>query len=285
MDQVETGLAYGWSAREITDRLGISSSLYKKIGLGAREIAQIREAGITHLELSTNASFDYRSRNHVSEIARECEIQGINIASFHTMRFPFQSSDEGERQGAVQDALYLAQIAVEMGARILSCHFCADAQTKRSIHEMLEGLEGMPLILAVENVGQVKIADALSMVDEFNSDRFKMLLDIGHERDSDGVNPFVKVEGARAAVAQCGAQLCAVHLHETFAREKRVDHGAPLHKDGIIEWGEVFAGLEDIGYRGVLLFEDGFGENPEEWVRATGEFPVKFVERYGATSP
>jgi sugar phosphate isomerase/epimerase len=282
MDQARANWVCGWSAQEITGRLGISSSVFKKAGLGAREIAQIREAGIAHLELSTNTSFDYRNGKQVSEIARECAIQGINIASFHTALFPFQSADEGERRTAVRDALYLAHTAVEMGAGILSCHLCTDAQTRRSIHEMLEELKDLPLVLAIENVGRVAIAAALSLVDEFDSERFKMLLDIGHERDGDGVNPFVKKDRARAAVAQCGDRLCAVHLHETLALKERADHRAPLHKDGLIEWGEVFAGLQDVGYRGVLLFEDGRGVNPEEWVRATGEFPAKFIERYGA---
>lgn len=284
MGKATTNLVCGGWAREITGQLGISSAVFKKVGLGAREIAQIREAGITHLELSTNTSFDYRNRKQVSEIARECEKESLNIVSFHTSLFPFQSADEGERTEAVQEAVFLARTAMEMGAGILSCHFHTNAQTERSVYEMLEELQDMSLVLAVENVGQVKIKDALSLVDKINSDRFKMLLDIGHERDSDGVNPFVKKDGARAAVTQCREQLCAVHLHETFALEHKPDHRAPLDKDGIIEWGEVFAGLKDVGYQGVLLFEDGRGENPEEWVRAVGEFPKKFVERYGTAS-
>ena len=33
--------------------------------------------------------------------------------------------------------------------------------------------------------------------------------------------------------------------------------------------------------QGELVFEDGRGENPEEWVRMTSEFPKTFVRRYG----
>jgi hypothetical protein len=43
----------------------------------------------------------------------------------------------------------------------------------------------------------------------------------------------------------------------------------------------VFAGLRAIDYRGVLLFEDGRGENPKEWTRLAAEFPRNFVARYG----
>ncbi|MBL7188042.1 MAG: twin-arginine translocation signal domain-containing protein [Phycisphaerae bacterium] len=54
-----------------------------------------------------------------------------------------------------------------------------------------------------------------------------------------------------------------------------------MHPDGIIEWGEVFAAIKAIDYRGIFLFEDGRGENPEQWVRLAGEFPRNFVARYG----
>lgn len=283
MDRDTANLVCGWSAQEISSQLGISSAVYKKVGFGAREVVQIREAGIKHLELSTNASFDYRNRKKGSEIARECEKVDLNISSFHTALFElsFHSGDETERAKAVREAMVLARTAIEMGADILTFHLRINAQTKRSIYEMLQELQDTSLALGVENVGQVKIEEALSLVSEIDSDRFKMLLDIGHERDSDGVNPFVKKDRARAAVAQCGGRLGVVHLHETLPLERAPDHRAPLHEEGLIEWCEVFAGLKDAGYQGVLLFEDGFGEDPEEWVRAVGEFPTKFVERYG----
>jgi sugar phosphate isomerase/epimerase len=283
---VPTNLICGWSAQEITARLGISSAVFKRTGLGAREIAQIRQAGIRHLELSTNASFDYRNRKQVSEIARECERVGLNIASFHTALFDhlLHSGDERERTRAVREAMVLARTAIEMGAGILTFHLHIHPQSKRSIYEMLEKVQDTSLTLGLENVGPVKVADALSLVDEIDSDRFRMLLDIGHERDGDGVNPFVKKGSARAAVAQCGEQIGAVHLHDTLALEQKPDHRMPLHKDGLIEWGEVFAGLRDAGYQGVLLFEDGRGENPAEWVQAVGAFPRAFVERYRVAS-
>ena len=53
-----------------------------------------------------------------------------------------------------------------------------------------------------------------------------------------------------------------------------------MHPQGIIQWGEVFAGLKAIDYRGTFLFEDGRGENPEEWVRLAAEFPQNFAARY-----
>ena len=43
----------------------------------------------------------------------------------------------------------------------------------------------------------------------------------------------------------------------------------------------MFAGLRAVDYRGVFLFEDGRGENPDEWAKLAAEFPKNFVARYG----
>ena len=120
------------------------------------------------------------------------------------------------------------------------------------------------------------------MVDEIGSDRFGMTVDIGHLRDRDGINPFVKREKARQTLAQCGDRVFHVHLHDSIPVKEKPDHRPPLYEGGMIEWGEVFAALKDIGYKGALIFEDGRGEMPEEWIRRTAAFPHAFVQRYGS---
>ena len=55
-----------------------------------------------------------------------------------------------------------------------------------------------------------------------------------------------------------------------------------MHPDGIIAWGRVFAGLKEAGYQGTLLFEDGRGEDPQQWIRYTAGFPDAFAARYGS---
>ena len=60
----------------------------------------------------------------------------------------------------------------------------------------------------------------------------------------------------------------------------KADHRAPMHPDGMIRWDEVFAGLKAIDYRGVFMFEDGRGENPDEWTKLAAEFPQSFAARY-----
>jgi len=193
-----------WTAEEIGCRLGISTAIYQKIPLGAREIAAIRHSGI-HNEHS---------------------------------------------RGIVDD--------------------------------LLEQTEGVRIKLTTENMGA--LPSYVAAVDKVNSDRFGLTVDIGHPREGDGVNPFTRSDRARRTLAECGDAVFHVHLHETFDLEKHADHRPPLHEDGIIEWGEVLAALREIGYRGELLFEDGRGENPKEWLQMTAEFPRAFVGRYRDTA-
>ena len=49
--------------------------------------------------------------------------------------------------------------------------------------------------------------------------------------------------------------------------------------DGNIEWGEVFAALKDIDYKGELMFEVSRA-TAEDVLRKTAAFPKTFVERY-----
>ncbi len=158
-------------------------------------------------------------------------------------------------------------------------HFGCSQGSKRLITELLDKTDGLRIKLTTENGRDLR--PFMAAIDDIKSHRFGMIVDIGHTRDSDGINPFVKEEKARQTLAQCGDRVFHIHLHEVFDQEQKPDHHAPLHENGIVEWGEVFAALRDIGYKDELVFEDGRGENPEEWVRMTGAFPRTFVQRYG----
>jgi sugar phosphate isomerase/epimerase len=120
-----------------------------------------------------------------------------------------------------------------------------------------------------------------AFVDKIGAKRFGMTVDIGHIRDADGVNPLVKRGRASEVFAQGGRRVWHLHLHETFGLKTKPDHRPPMHRDGIIEWDEVFTALKAIDYRGVFLFEDGRGEEPEQWIRHAAAFPKNFISRYG----
>ena len=292
-----------WTSQEIQERLGISTGAFKTLGgpIGAREIAAVREAGITRIEIdglsgssTPTPAFDFHNRSQAAEILAECQKQSVSIVSVHAAGGPspghgpgcpiYDSRDEEERKAAVSHAVLYARVAEELGASVLVGHFFGVAeQCEKTVSEILEQLHGSSLKLAVENAPG-DLGDYTAFVDKIGSDSLGMVVDTGHTRDSDGANPFTKKEDARQTMAQCGERLFHLHLND-FTNG---DHIAPF--DGNIHWGEVFAALKDIDYKGTFMFEVGpFRKKyingnipPEEVLRKVAAFPVKYVERYGS---
>ncbi|MBC8229225.1 sugar phosphate isomerase/epimerase [bacterium] len=270
-----------WTAEEINARLGISTAIYQKSQLSARHIAEIRESGITRIELSIiTGSLDHRNCRQVTEILNECQKQSVTVVGVHgPFKLPYNSEDEEERKIVVRESLSAIRFAEEAGASIYVAHFGCGKNSKETVMELLNQIDGFRIKLTTENGRDLQ--DYMAVVDDIGSDRFGITVDIGHTIDSDGINPFVKKENARQTLAQCGNRVFHIHLHEIFNLEQKADHRPPLHQDGIAEWGEIFAALKEINYRREFVFEDGRGENPEEWIQMTAAFPKAFVKRYG----
>jgi sugar phosphate isomerase/epimerase len=289
-----------WTSQELQERLGISTHAFKTRPIGAREIAAIREAGITRVEINglsgSNTpppAFDFHNPSQASEILAECQKQGVSIVSVHGAggQSPghgpgcpiYDSLDEGERKAAVKKAVLYAKVAEDLGASVLVGHFFGVAeQCEKTVNEILEQLHHSSVKLTVENsLGDIR--DYMAIVDKIGSERFGIVVDTGHARDSDGINPFTKKERARETMVQCGERLFHLHLND-FTNG---DHIAPFA--GHVHWGEVFAALKDIGYEGTFMFEPGpFRKKyingdvpPEELLRKVAAFPKTFVERYG----
>ncbi|MFC1605043.1 sugar phosphate isomerase/epimerase family protein [Planctomycetota bacterium] len=271
-----------YTTREITARLGISMAVYQKEPLGARHVAAVRAAGISRIELTMiPKSFDIHNRSHVSEILTECRRQKVTIVSVHgNLQRRYNDPDDEKRRAAAAHLLDEIRFAEEAGAGILVAHFGTNEQSRKTVTELLDKTRDLNIRLTVENMrGGLKPYAAF--VDKIESNRFGMTVDIGHIRDADGVNPLTKQGCTGEVFAQGGRRIWHLHLHDTFRLKTKSDHRAPMHPDGIIEWGEVFAAIKAIGYRGVFLLEDGRGENPEQWVRLAAAFPKNFVARYG----
>jgi sugar phosphate isomerase/epimerase len=278
---VASSASLPYTAREIAARLGISMAVYQKERLGARHIAAIRTAGISRIELlMMPQTFDLNDRAQVSEVLRECRRQKVAIVSVHgNLQRKYNDPDDEKRRAAAAHLLDEVRFAEQAGAGILVAHFGTNDQSRKTVTELLEKTGDLRIHLTVENMrGSLKPYAAF--VDKIGSQRFGLTVDIGHIRDADGVNPLVKQGRAGEVFAQGGRRIWHLHLHETFDLKTKPDHRPPMHPDGIIEWGEVFAALKAINYPGLFLFEDGRGEEPGEWVRLAAEFPKNFVARY-----
>jgi len=274
------GLPY--TRQEIAGRMGISMAVYQKERLGARHVAAVREAGITHIELTVlPQSFDVQNRAQVAEILAESRRQKVTIVSVHgDLQRKHNDPDEEKRRDAAAHLLDEIRFAEEAGAGILVAHFGTNDQSRKTVTELLDKTEDFHVRLTVENMSG-GLRPYAAFVDKIGSKRFGLTVDIGHLRDPDGINPMIKQGRAAEVFAEGGKRVWHLHLHDTFNLETKPDHQAPMHPDGLIEWGEVFAGLSAIDYRGIFLFEDGRGEDPQEWVRLAATFPQNFASRYG----
>ena len=270
-----------YTAREITTRLGISMAVYQKERLGAHHIAAVRAAGINRIELlMMPPMFNLNDRAQVTEVLTECRRQKVTIVSVHgNLQHKYNDPDDEKRRAAAAHLLDEIRFAEEAGAGILVAHIGTNDQSRKTVTELLDKTRDLNIRITVENMkGGLKPYAAF--VDKIGSNRFGMTVDIGHIRDTDGVNPLTKRSRAGDVFAQGGQRVWHLHLHDTFRLKTKPDHRAPMHPDGIIEWGEVFAAIKAINYRGVFLFKDGRGENPEQWVRLAAAFPENFVARY-----
>jgi len=284
-----------WTTKEIEERLACSTVVFPGDRvLKAEDIAKMRAAGITRIEICAfalpgeEAHLDFGSRAHISEVVSECEKQGVSIVTMHSPNYLYRDTDEDVRKKAVAQGVVAAKVSEEMGAGVMVCHVEPDVESEKTITEMLRQLDGHSIRLTAEN-GE-DLADYGAFVDKIDSPQFGMTVDIGHTRDADGVNPFVKKDRARETMAQCGKRLFHLHLHDFWADQDHISPG-----DGDIQWAEVFAALKDIDYQGWFMFEAAFppvpwremrttakppAQSPDYVISKVASFPTMFVERY-----
>jgi sugar phosphate isomerase/epimerase len=101
-----------------------------------------------------------------------------------------------------------------------------------------------------------------------------MVVDIGHTRDADCVNPFIKKERAREVMKVSGDRLFHLHLHDFTD----TDHHPPF--DGNVQWKEIFMALQDLEYKGEYMFEVAPRFPLADTIRKTAAFPDEFMKRY-----
>ena len=259
-----------WTYNEIESRLGSSTILFPRHRLlEEKDLEKIREADISRIEvcgLGNPGHLGANDQKYLSWMRLECEKQDISIVSTHCPGYLFNSDNEDNRKKAVAEGVHAAKVSEELGAKIMVCHFQPEEPSEKSVNEMLDQLNGHSIKLAIEN-GQ-DLADYTAFVDKVGSEQFGMVVDIGHTRDKDQVNPFIKKNRARETMALCGDRLIHLHLHDWIG----TDHFSPL--DGEIQWVEIFRALKDINYNGWFMFEAAYPPGKRDEIKSTGPSSV-----------
>ena len=264
-----------WTSEQVSEKLGISSVAFPgDRRFGREQIDGIGKSSIRRIEicgLHPRTHYDFYSKANITEIRQACDSNGIVIPSIHGPGVPTNSEFEQVRKSAVDVTIDAIRTAEELGATIFVGHFGTNDYARRSVEELLQRTSGSHIVLVNENGRE--LSDYVDFCEEIASDRFGIVVDVGHTRDEDGINPFVKKENARETLAQCGRHLRHLHLHDF----KDGDHYAPFTGD--IQWTEIFLALGDVDYSGEFMFEAA-RPSIEEVIRMTEEVPnLLFAER------
>ena len=290
-DNLQFNLPNEWTYEEIEARLGSSTILFPRDRLlQSKDLEKLRKVGISRIEvcgLGNPGHLGVNDQQYLSWMRLECEKQDISVVSTHCPGYLFNSDNENNRKKAVAEGIRAAKVSEELGAGVMVCHFQPEEPSEKSVNEMLDQLKGHSIKLAIEN-GQ-NLAHYTAFVDKVGSDQFGMVVDIGHTRDKDQVNPFIKKNRARETMMLCGNRLIHLHLHDWIG----IDHFSPL--DGEMQWEEIFGALKDIDYKGWFMFEAAYPPGRRGEIKSLGPssadsdyvldrvatFPKGFVERYG----
>ena len=258
-------------------RLGASSLAVAHETLGARHVSLWRKSGIFRMEVCGCESithYDHRDQDQISELSHASREQGVEICAVHAPAgLLLSSSCEETRRKAVRQAAAAMDAAVEMGASLFVCHLGATKASEASARDLLETAVHASLQIGVENDVGTELHDYVELADRIGSDRFGVVVDIGHLRRADGSNPFTEEETAYDSMALCGSRLVHVHLHDYNRTGPKMDHWPPFMGD--IKWGEVFRALKDIEYDGVIMFEPSW-VHPNVLDSIAG-FPARFA--------
>ena len=273
-----------WATDEIRSRLGASTNLYfwERPRLGRGQIVQLHEAGLRSLEIAADlGQFDHNDAEQIVELKAACAETGMRIVSYHCPDLPWGCPYPKIRKGTIAEFVKMCQAASELGGPVMVCHFEINEHHESFIREVLPLLEGTDVRLTIEN-GE-RLADYAAFVDRIGSERFGMIVDIGHTKDEDGKNPFTCADRARETISICGDRLVHLHLHEFW---DGADHWPPFYKGGLIEWGELFEGLADINYPGAFMFESvpAIPNDPDAFddhLRRIVTFPDELARLYG----
>lgn len=272
-----------WTEDEIRARVAVSTAVLQKTGLEERDLAMIKEAGIDRVEVSITKTFGREVPGRFEQVLGACRNLELDVVSVHgPFDLPYQVDRDGAEEEVIEGSLASIAFAVEAGARHYVGHFGHGDRSRRLMEALIERSDGSDLVLTTENQTGQPLKPYDDFAREAGNARVGWTLDIGHARDDDRVNPFVKAEGASERIQSECAHVAHTHLHDSFDLAQKPDHRPPMHVDGMIRWVEVFEGLHAIGYEGDLVFEDGRGEDPEDWVRHAATFAERFMELYEA---
>ena len=253
--------------------------------IGEQTLGELARNGITRIELiESRDQFDMADARSMKYIADICNSQGIQIVAYHAHTTMLASPDtEEQRKKEVDLCKRQIDTMIELGGKVWGSHArIMDKNLRKSYEDMARHIEGTNVTVAIENFKheQLWVEKRVAFLDEIDHPQVGMILDIGHVRNTEGINPMTVPGGPTKVLDMCKKRLCWVHLH---GFKDGVDHFPPFAEGETIQWVEIFRMLRKIGYSRNFNFEPKGEPTHLNTIEETAKAPKRIVELEAAT--
>jgi sugar phosphate isomerase/epimerase len=267
-----------YTTEEIRDRLSISTFVFwghRPVDRGAFE--ELASHGIERIELLESLEqYDMTDASSMKLMGEACRSAGIQVVAFHCFRTDFNEvEDERARRDRVDRCRRQIDTMLELGGTLWGCHAKeANSIVVKSFEELARHIEGTEAVITVENTTRgPNVEDRVEFLDAMDHPQVGMILDIGHVRNDDRINPMTLKGGPTQVLETCGHRLRHIHLH---GFKDGGDHHPPLVEGDEIQWAELFGMLRQVAYSGAINFEP---RRHEEAIEYTARAPEGIAER------
>ncbi len=275
-----------YTEEEIKKRQSISTVMFLKYRpIGEQTLGELARNGITRIELiESRDQFDMADARSMKYIADICNSQGIQIVAYHAHTTMLASPDtEEQRKKEVDLCKRQIDTMIELGGKVWGSHArIMDKNLRKSYEDLARHIEGTNVTVAIENFKheQLWVEKRVAFLDEIDHPQVGMILDIGHVRNTEGINPMTVPGGPTKVLDMCKKRLCWVHLH---GFKDGVDHFPPFAEGETIQWVEIFRMLRKIGYSRNFNFEPKGEPTHLNTIEETAKAPKRIVELEAAT--
>ncbi|RLB31782.1 MAG: hypothetical protein DRG87_01495 [Deltaproteobacteria bacterium] len=270
-----------YTVEEIKERVSMSTVVFWKYRpIGERTLGELARNGITRIELLESPEqfdmADARSMRYIADICRAC---GIQIVAYHAHRTNFAFLDtEEKRKAEVDRCRRQIDTMLEWGGKVWGSHATTmNGTLQKSYEDLARHIEGTDVSIAIENfkAEEYWVEKRVTFLDKIDHPQVGMILDVGHVRNKEGINPMTVPGGPTAVLDMCQKRLCWIHLH---GFKDDVDHFPPFAEGDTMQWVEIFRMLRKIGYSGNFNFEPKGEPIHFNTIEETAKAPMRIVE-------
>ena len=268
-----------YTAEEIRNRLSISTyAFWAYRPVGPNVLQELAKHGIGKIELAeSREQFDTADAGSMKLFGEICRSCGIEVTAYHAHQtFFFDLESEAQRIERVDFCRRQIDTLLDLGGVVWGSHAqTVNRMVVKCYEDLARHVEGTAAVITVENFprqGQM-VENRMTFLERMDHPQVGMILDIGHVRNSEGLNQMTIPGGPTEVLQMCGSRLRHVHLHGFV----ETDHYPPLVEGDRIQWVELFRMLRAVGYSGAINFEPAGPPRHHDALEAVAAVPERMV--------